>query len=147
MDKIDAGEKFEEGLGNQAIGLLFNTIAGAKGALQNIWENIDDLSAMKEEKLEQYYNHILSSSLLKTPEYDTKYFTYGENILSACSYSIYKNITLKIKNYPEVDIMGTFYTTFLKYAKGDTKDKGIVLTPKHITELFCDIAEIFWKGN
>ena len=143
VDKIDAGEKFEEGLGNQAIGLLFNTIAGAKGALQNIWENIDDLSAMKEEKLEQYYNHILSSSLLKTPEYDTKYFTYGENILSACSYSIYKNITLKIKNYPEVDIMGTFYTTFLKYAKGDTKDKGIVLTPKHITELFCDIAEIF----
>lgn len=143
VDKVEAGEKFEEGLGKQAIGLLFNTTAGAKGALQNIWENIDDLSAMKEEKLEQYYNHILSSSLLKTPEYDTKYFTYGENILSACSYSIYKNITLKIKNYPEVDIMGTFYTTFLKYAKGDTKDKGIVLTPKHITELFCDIAEIF----
>ena len=98
---------------------------------------------MKEEKLEQYYNHILSASILKAPEYDTKYFTFGENILSTCSYSIYKNITLKIKNYPEVDIMGTFYTTFLKYAKGDTKDKGIVLTPKHITELFCDIAEIF----
>lgn len=143
VDKVEAGKKFEEGLGKQAIGLLFNTTAGAKGALQNIWENIDDLSTMKEEKLEQYYNHILGSSLLKTPEHDTKYFTYGENILSACSYSIYKNITLKIKNYPEVDIMGTFYTTFLKYAKGDTKDKGIVLTPKHITELFCDIAEIF----
>lgn len=143
VERIEKGEKFEDGLGKQAIGLLFNTTAGAKGALQNIWENIDDLSAMKEEKLEQYYNHILSSSLLKTPEYDTKYFTYGNNILSACSYSIYKNITLKIKNYPEVDIMGTFYTTFLKYAKGDTKDKGIVLTPKHITELFCDIAEIF----
>lgn len=143
VDKVDSGEKFEEGLGKQAIGLLFNATAGAKGALQNIWENIDDLSAMKEEKLEQYYNHILSASLLKAPEYDTKYFTFGENILSTCSYSIYKNITLKIKNYPEVDIMGTFYTTFLKYAKGDTKDKGIVLTPKHITELFCDIAEIF----
>lgn len=143
VDKVDSGEKFEEGLGKQAIGLLFNATAGAKGALQNIWENIDDLSAMKEEKLEQYYNHILSASILKAPEYDTKYFTFGENILSTCSYSIYKNITLKIKNYPEVDIMGTFYTTFLKYAKGDTKDKGIVLTPKHITELFCDIAEIF----
>lgn len=143
VDRVEAGEKFEDGLGKQAIGLLFNASAGAKGALQNIWENIDDLSAKKEEKLEQYYNHILSISLLKVPEYDAKYFTYGENILSACSYSIYKNITLKIKNYPEVDIMGTFYTTFLKYAKGDTKDKGIVLTPKHITELFCDIAEIF----
>lgn len=112
VDKVDSGEKFEEGLGKQAIGLLFNATAGAKGALQNIWENIDDLSAMKEEKLEQYYNHILSASLLKAPEYDTKYFTFGENILSTCSYSIYKNITLKIKNYPEVDIMGTFIPLF-----------------------------------
>ena len=46
-----------------------------------------------------------------------------------------------MKLHPKIDIMGTFYTVFLKYASGDTKDKGIVLTPKHITELFCDIAE------
>ena len=48
-----------------------------------------------------------------------------------------------MENHPKVDIMGTFYTAFLKYAKGDAKDKGVVLTPKHITELFCDIAEVF----
>ena len=39
--------------------------------------------------------------------------------------------------------MGTFYTVFLRYASGDAKDKGIVLTPKHVTELFCDLAEHF----
>ena len=39
--------------------------------------------------------------------------------------------------------MGTFYTVFLKYASGDAKDKGIVLTPKHVTELFCDLAEFY----
>jgi type I restriction-modification system DNA methylase subunit len=86
---------------------------------------------------------ILGTSLLRKPEHDSKFFKYGDNVLSTCSYSIYKNITLKIKNYPEVDIMGAFYTSFLRYAKGDAKDKGIVLTPKHITELFCDLAEIF----
>lgn len=41
-----------------------------------------------------------------------------------------------------IDIMGTFYSLFLQYVKSDVK-KGIVLTPKHITELFCDLAEHF----
>lgn len=36
-----------------------------------------------------------------------------------------------------------FYTTFLRFTKGNAKEKGIVLTPKHITELFCDIAEYY----
>ena len=39
--------------------------------------------------------------------------------------------------------MGEFYTTFLRFTKGNAKEKGIVLTPKHITELFCDIAEYY----
>ena len=39
--------------------------------------------------------------------------------------------------------MGEFYTTFLRFTKGNAKEKGIVLTPKHITDLFCDIAEYY----
>ena len=39
--------------------------------------------------------------------------------------------------------MGEFYTTFLRFTKGNAKEKGIVLTPTHITELFCDIAEYY----
>ena len=39
--------------------------------------------------------------------------------------------------------MGEFYTTFLRFTKGNAKEEGIVLTPKHITELFCDIAEYY----
>ena len=39
--------------------------------------------------------------------------------------------------------MGEFYTTFLRFTKGNAKEKGIVLTPKHVTELFCDIAEFY----
>ena len=40
-----------------------------------------------------------------------------------------------------LDIVGKFYSEFLRYAKGD-KSSGIVLTPPHITELFCDLINL-----
>lgn len=40
-----------------------------------------------------------------------------------------------------LDIVGNFYSEFLRYAKGD-KSSGIVLTPPHITELFCDLLNL-----
>lgn len=43
--------------------------------------------------------------------------------------------------YKDYDIVGKFYNEFLRYSGGDGK-LGIVLTPKHITELFVDLAEI-----
>lgn len=55
--------------------------------------------------------------------------------------------TLKEKVYPcmqgdfSLDIIGKFYSEFLRYAKGD-QSSGIVLTPPHITELFCDLVNL-----
>jgi len=45
------------------------------------------------------------------------------------------------RNTPE-DVLGRFYGEFVKYGGGDGQSLGIVLTPKHITELFCDLADI-----
>ncbi len=39
------------------------------------------------------------------------------------------------------DILGQFYSEFVRYVNGDKK-LGLVLTPKHVTELFVDIAEL-----
>lgn len=39
------------------------------------------------------------------------------------------------------DVLGKFYTQFIRYAGSDSKT-GLVLTPSHITDLFCDLAEI-----
>jgi len=39
------------------------------------------------------------------------------------------------------DILGQFYTEFIRYVNGDKK-LGLVLTPKHVTELFVEIANI-----
>lgn len=41
-----------------------------------------------------------------------------------------------------VDLAGEFYKEFLRYSGGDKRGLGIVLTPQHITELFCAIAEL-----
>lgn len=127
---------FKDRLGNNAIFEL-------KKALNDIWINKDKFPEIKRKKLEEYYNRILTSDLLNKPESNPRFFKYGDNILSSCIFSAYENIVLKIKTHTSVDVMGTFYTVFLKYASGDAQDKGIVLTPKHITELFCDIAEYY----
>lgn len=53
--------------------------------------------------------------------------------------SIYKNI--RYNNSAE-DYLGRFYGEFMSYSGGDGQSLGIVLTPKHITELFCDLIDI-----
>ncbi|MDR0659944.1 MAG: N-6 DNA methylase [Prevotellaceae bacterium] len=53
--------------------------------------------------------------------------------------NIYKNI--KYIQSPE-DYIGRFYGEFMSYSGGDGQSLGIVLTPKHITDLFCDLAEL-----
>lgn len=52
---------------------------------------------------------------------------------------IYKNI--KYIHSAE-DYLGRFYGEFMSYSGGDGQSLGIVLTPKHITELFCDLADL-----
>ena len=56
---------------------------------------------------------------------------------------MYENVIEVLDTYTGIDVMGEFYTTFLRFTKGNAKEKGIVLTPKHVTELFCDIAEFY----
>lgn len=54
---------------------------------------------------------------------------------------------IKDKIFPTIstiheDILGFFYGEFIKYSGGDGQSLGIVLTPTHITELFCYLLEI-----
>lgn len=44
--------------------------------------------------------------------------------------------------YENFDVIGQFYGEFLKYTGGDKKALGIVLTPRHVTELFAKIAQV-----
>lgn len=53
--------------------------------------------------------------------------------------TIFKNI--KYSNSSE-DYLGRFYGEFMSYSGGDGQELGIVLTPKHITDLFCDLVQL-----
>src|SRR3990167_8301466 len=42
----------------------------------------------------------------------------------------------------DFDVIGNFYGEFIRYTGGDAQGLGIVLTPKHITELFVELARL-----
>src|SRR3989344_1234965 len=46
------------------------------------------------------------------------------------------------KDHYDFDIIGNFYGEFIRYTGGDGKGLGIVLTPKHVTDLFADLAKL-----
>lgn len=44
--------------------------------------------------------------------------------------------------HSDMDILGNFYGEFVKYGGSDGNSLGIVLTPRHITNLMCDLIDI-----
>lgn len=70
----------------------------------------------------------------------TKDFPKG--VLNEVLRRIKENVWPYITLYRAHDIVGKFYGEFLKYTGGDKKALGIVLTPRHITELFALLANV-----
>ncbi len=49
--------------------------------------------------------------------------------------------SIRYNKSPE-DYLGLFYGEFMSYSGADGQTLGIVLTPRHITDLFCDLADL-----
>lgn len=91
----------------------------------------------KKEKVLNQFNIIKDRNILnqvdkrltKTP---IKYFAefLKTNVLDAV-----------IANTSE-DVLGRFYGEFIRFSGGDGQTLGVVLTPSHITELFCDLVDL-----
>lgn len=69
--------------------------------------------------------------------------TLGKTPLKYYAEQIYDNIykTIKYTKTAE-DYLGRFYGEFMSYSGGDGQTLGIILTPKHITQLFCDLIDL-----
>lgn len=52
---------------------------------------------------------------------------------------LYKTIT---RNRTSEDYLGRFYGEFMSYSGGSGQTLGIILTPRHITELFCELLKL-----
>ena len=56
---------------------------------------------------------------------------------------LYNNIYVNIRySKTSEDVLGRFYGEFMSYSGGDGQSLGIVLTPRHITDLFCELLNI-----
>jgi type I restriction enzyme M protein len=74
--------------------------------------------------------NVINSSLKKTP---LRHFT---EFLNAKIYNAIRH------SRSSCDYLGRFYGEFMANASGDGQTLGIVLTPNHITDLFCDLVAI-----
>lgn len=91
----------------------------------------------------------------KQRDESTKLFPQVAKFLSAeCSTNkqiftfIYENIFKQIDAFgSHLDIMGEMYSEFLKYALGDGKEIGIVLTPPYVTKLMAQILDISYDNK
>lgn len=67
----------------------------------------------------------------------------GKTPLKHYTEFLYRNIYQSIRyNRNGEDFLGRFYGEFMSYSGGDGQTLGIILTPRHITELFCDLLDL-----
>ena len=92
----------------------------------------------KRDKLMSEFAIIRTSARLN--EVDDK---LGKTPLKFYAEFLKKNVfdSIKYKSSSE-DFVGRFYGEFMSYSGGDGQTLGIVLTPAHICELFCDLLNV-----
>jgi hypothetical protein len=93
---------------------------------------------VKRDKILHQFSVIQDTAILNTVNN-----TLGETPLKHYTKFLYNNIFKAIK-YTDTseDYLGRFYGEFMHYSGGDGQTLGIVLTPKHITELFCELVDL-----
>ena len=116
--------------------------------LEAIKDELDkaDIPQAKKDTMLQPYAGVASQPNLGKPDSKTAK-KYPKGVLYEVIKEINENVWPFISVYHNFDVVGHFYGEFLKYTAGDKKALGIVLTPRHITELFCDIANITKKDT
>jgi len=98
-----------------------------------------ELPQKKIEAMKQTYNFIkLHPELTKEKDKDGK----PVRLLYGIIKDIEDNVMPFADNYEHYDVIGQFFGEFLRYTGGDKQGLGIVLTPRHITELFSDLADV-----
>ncbi|MDJ1112632.1 N-6 DNA methylase [Macrococcus sp. S115] len=74
---------------------------------------------------------------------NVKHNSLGMTPLKYYTEYLYNNIYTNIRYAKSSeDILGRFYGEFMSYSGGDGQSLGIVLTPRHITDLFCELLDL-----
>ncbi len=98
----------------------------------------DNIKGVKQSTIVQTYGFMKTNTkIINETNKDGSHNTQLKDLIK----EIESNVKPFLQDYKQYDVIGIFYNEFLRYANGDG-GLGIVLTPKHITELFVDLAEI-----
>lgn len=96
-----------------------------------------DIPHSKEYSMTQPY-----SSIAVHPNLGKADKKFPKGVLYELIHMLNEKVWPFISVYHDFDVVGQFYGEFLKYTGGDKKALGIVLTPRHITELFSLLANV-----
>lgn len=67
----------------------------------------------------------------------------GKTPLKYYTEFLYEHVFKNIKYHKtSEDFIGRFYGEFMSYSGGDGQTLGIILTPRHITDLMCDLTDV-----
>lgn len=94
-----------------------------------------DVPDRNKDSLVKGYEFITTNPSINNPSAEGK--KYVTDLISNCD----ERINGFMVTHKYIDTISQFYVEFLRYANND-KGLGIVLTPPHITELFCELAQI-----
>ena len=97
--------------------------------------NRSDVPDRNKDSLIKGFEFITTNPSINDPSAEGK--KYVTDLISNCD----ERINGFMVTHKYIDTISQFYVEFLRYANND-KGLGIVLTPPHITELFCELAQI-----
>ena len=110
------------------------------GAIKKELDKADIPQAKKDTMLQPYSTIAVHPNLGKPDSKTAK--EYPDGVFKEIISRICDNVWPYINVYHDFDVVGQFYGEFLKYTAGDKKALGIVLTPRHVAELFSLIANV-----
>lgn len=110
------------------------------GAIKKELDKADIPQAKKDTMLQPYSTIAVHPNLGKPDSKTAR--EYPDGVFKEIISRICDNVWPYINVYHDFDVVGQFYGEFLKYTAGDKKALGIVLTPRHVAELFSLIANV-----
>lgn len=110
------------------------------GAIKKELDKADIPQGKKDNMLQPYSTIAVHPNLGKPDSKTAK--EYPDGVFKEIISRICDNVWPYINVYHDFDVVGQFYGEFLKYTAGDKKALGIVLTPRHVAELFSLIANV-----
>ncbi len=129
--------------GNFSINLLTgdNTQTDGKKIMEAIESNLRRSRVSPETKKDKLVNQF--KIIEDTPKLNEIDSILGKTPLRYYTEFLYNKLYQSIRyNNSSEDYLGRFYGEFMSYSGGDGQSLGIVLTPKHICDLFVDLVDL-----